>query len=122
VIRLLTASLLAASLWAQVSSGSLTGYVSDEHSQPVQGATISVVSTATGAARQTLTDQRGDWRLYDLLPGEVSISVRKSRFRTASIGQVRVVLNQKVRLNFQLASGSESDTVNDQHGFGSSDR
>ena len=45
-------------------------------------------------------------------PATFSIIVRKSGFRTASIGQVRVVLNQKIRLDFQLTPGNESDTVN----------
>lgn len=112
MIRVIAVVLLASPLWAQVSSGSLTGDVSDEHSRPVEGATISVVSAETGASRATVTDQRGTWRLDELVPGDFSIAVRKSGYRTASIRQVRVVLNQKTRLDFQIMAGNESDTVN----------
>ena len=59
----------------------------------------------------TMTDQRGIWRLDELVPGDFSITVRKSGYRTASIRQVRVVLNQKTRLDFQIMAGSDSDTV-----------
>src|SRR6516162_1056547 len=71
----------AALTWAQESS-SITGRVLDANGAVVVGASVSVISIETGAARTVTTDDRGVYRALSLPVGQYTIKVEKSGFAT----------------------------------------
>src|SRR5947208_14501167 len=84
VVGLLAFSnILCVSLNAQVSSGSLSGTVTDTASQaPIPEAQVRLINMATGVARTVATDNAGFYTAPDLLPGTYEMTVAAPAFTT----------------------------------------
>ena len=103
--------LFAAACWSQTSSGSLIGDVADEKSVQLSGASITASSVATGFSRSTATDDRGAYRIDDLLPGQYTVVAQHSGFRKVTISSILIEVDQKTRLDFKMYAGAETDAV-----------
>jgi carboxypeptidase family protein len=78
----------------------VTGHITDEHGNPVEGAAVSVLHVHRDGGRRLLvpaeassmqlTDDQGRFRVYGLLPGRYFVS--------ASVGQLRPLLTLQSRL------------------------
>jgi hypothetical protein len=106
-------SLLAAvpTLHAQ-SSSSLHGVVSDAQGGVVPGAVVALSSAATGASRQAVTDNTGNYQFLQEMPGEFTLTVTKPGFSQATQGHVVLQVNTSATLNVQLEVGTTGQTVN----------
>src|SRR5947207_11378976 len=82
VVGLLAFSnILCVSLNAQVSSGALSGTVTDTASQaPIPDAQIKLINMATGVVRTVATDNAGFYTAPDLLPGTYEMTVAAPAF------------------------------------------
>jgi len=60
---------------AQVNTATLSGTVSDPQGLPVKSAKVTMTSTATGAQRNSVTDDGGRYSLVGLPPGQYKMSV-----------------------------------------------
>src|SRR5947209_19433639 len=60
---------------AQVSTGTITGFVHDSSDAAIVGAKVSVVHQATSERRETVTNDRGEFNAPYLRRGEYSVSV-----------------------------------------------
>jgi hypothetical protein len=100
----------AALTWAQESS-SITGRVLDANGAVVVGASVSVISIETGAARTVTTDDRGVYRALSLPVGQYTIKVEKSGFATILRDGVTLVVGQQAVLDFRLAIGQVRETI-----------
>jgi hypothetical protein len=93
---------VAASGWAQTSTGGLRGRVMAEDGTPVAAATIMATETATGLQRSTLSQESGAYMLVGLRPGTYEL-------RVSSLGMgeftrtVQVLVGQMPVLDIQLA-------------------
>ena len=67
---------------AQVSSASLSGVVMDESKGVLPGATISAMERASGRQYVATADERGEYRLVNVVPGTYKIRVQLSGFAT----------------------------------------
>jgi hypothetical protein len=108
---LLVALLLTGAVRAQVSSGSLTGDVTDELRKPAPGVSITAVDAETHFSRTVVTDAAGTYTIDELRPGNYSVTAHKAGYRNTSVDEVRVLLNQKRRMDFALEPGRENDTI-----------
>jgi hypothetical protein len=64
---------LAQSIAQSMAGGSLAGRLTDLHSRPVDGATLVLRNTATGAEALTTTAKNGTYRFLGLAPGEYTL-------------------------------------------------
>jgi hypothetical protein len=87
---------------AQTTSGSLTGTVEDEAGRPVSEAIVQARSAATGKIRTVLTDERGQYHLDMLPPGEWTVLARLSDGQVSEPTAVVLRLQQTLRLDFTL--------------------
>ena len=110
-MRLLILIFLPAILSAQLSSSSLTGVVSDASSQPVPGARLTLRHAATGFSRSAQSALDGAYQAENLLPGEYTLQVAKTGFRTTEVSGIRLAVGQTGRLDFTLQPGTDSLTV-----------
>src|SRR5215470_8889975 len=67
---------------AQTATSTLGGIVSDASGSAVDGASVQVRNTATGAARRAMTDSAGRYSFANLPPGEYDLKVDKQGFAT----------------------------------------
>src|SRR3989442_15035363 len=95
VVGLLAFSnILCVSLHAQVSSGSLSGTVTDSASQaPIPDALVRLINMETGIVRTVATDNAGFYTAPDLLPGTYEMTDAAQAFTT----QVRTGIAVSVR-------------------------
>ncbi len=108
---LLLCLLPAGYLFAQLTSGNITGGVRDPTGASVPGATVIAHNTATGVDVPTTTTSAGDFRFENLPVGTYTVIVSSPGFAKAEVGNVSVQLNQTVTTNVTLAIGQASTSV-----------
>lgn len=97
----LGAVLVGTSLMAQESVGTIVGIVRDAKGNPVAGARLDLTGPKLIGQRGTSTNEKGEYRLPLVLPGEYSLAVRKDGF-IGSKGEMRVGAGQTLRQEFEL--------------------
>jgi len=113
VVGLLAFSnILCVSLNAQVSSGSLSGTVTDTASQaPIPDAQVRLINMATGVARTVATDNAGFYTAPDLLPGTYEMTVAAPAFTTQVRTGIAVNVGASLLLNVVMQAGDPARVV-----------
>ncbi|MFY9979112.1 MAG: TonB-dependent receptor [Candidatus Sulfotelmatobacter sp.] len=104
---------LVSRTYAQNSYGSLRGTVQDATGARIPGAKVDARLIGSSLQRQTSSDDRGDFRLEDLLPGEYRISVTAADFAPAEAG-VAVAVATVRDITVILKPSSVQQSVNVQ--------
>ena len=93
------------------ANGSFSGTVTDKTGSVVSGATVRATLQATGAARESKTDDSGHY-LMPLLPiGDYTIRAEFQGFQAAEQKDVRLQVDEHRELNFTLAPASVTEKV-----------
>src|SRR6476660_8150985 len=72
---------LVPSAVAQITSGTITGVVTDTSGAVVAGANVTITSTQTGGVRTSTTSAEGSFSFPELSPGIYNITVTKQGFK-----------------------------------------
>jgi hypothetical protein len=112
---------------AQDTTGTISGTVTDEQGQVLQGASVTVMDESTLAARGASTDARGAFQVTSLLPGSYTVRVEMASFRThertrnmlsaaerLSLGTIRLAIGLGESIVVE-ASGAQVNTEESQH-------
>ncbi len=102
--------ILAGSLAAQ-TLGDVTGEVRDASGAQIPGVKVVITNTATGSARDTLTNASGVYAFPALTPGAYTLRAEKQGFKAASSTSFDLQVQQSARLDLTLEVGSTSDSV-----------
>jgi len=102
---------LALALPAQNSRGSLRGTVQDATGARVTAAKIVVQSVDSSIRREATTEDRGEFRLDDLLPGSYRITVSATGFAEAQ-SDVAVAVSSVRDVTVTLKPAASGETVN----------
>lgn len=89
----------------------LSGILSDPSGLAVPAAKVLVESATTGAVRTVSSNQQGEYSVPALLPGRYNITIEANGFKTTRQNGVALEVDQKARLDFTLAIGSNAETV-----------
>jgi hypothetical protein len=96
----------------QTITGSIVGSIVDSSGLPTPAAEISVVYTATGATRTARSDERGDFVLGSLQPGEYQLSIVAKGFKTLQRQKLVLSANETLPLGkIQLEVGAVTETI-----------
>lgn len=109
-IALILVMFSAMSLFAQ-TAGQISGHVVDPTGAVIPGATITLKSMATGAVRNTVTTDAGDYAFPDVRPGVYNIQASHDGFKVAASQNVQLQVQQSLRQNFQLVLGNVTESV-----------
>src|ERR1041385_230148 len=82
---------------AQVLYGSLVGNVTDPKGAVIPSAAITVTNQGTGIAKTATTDPTGAYQFIDLQPGNYTLKVSVSGFKTHERRDIPVTLNNVTR-------------------------
>jgi carboxypeptidase family protein/TonB-dependent receptor-like protein len=94
--------LIAASVQAQDTAGTIEGAVTDRTSSALAGARVVATNLETGFTKETTTAADGFYRLLLLPVGQYTVTMEAPRFATLVREAVQVNVGQTVRLNAQL--------------------
>ncbi len=107
----LAASLLPASLAAQAVTGTILGSVIDTSGAAVPGATVTLTNAGTGLVRAVVTDNNGEYTAPSLPTGKYKLAVELPGFKTVSLSDIDLGVDQRLRYNLKLEIGAVSETV-----------
>ncbi|MCU1300319.1 MAG: Oar protein [Candidatus Sulfotelmatobacter sp.] len=110
--RTLIALLLAATLHAQNSRGSLRGAVQDATGARIPSAKIVAQLSGSNLQRETVSEDRGEFRLDDLQPGTYHITVTAQGFDTAqTVVSIAVASVRDISVTLKPSSVQETIKV-----------
>jgi outer membrane receptor protein involved in Fe transport len=93
------------------STGALAGVVTDPSGGSISGATVTATSLGTGQSRTATTDATGAYKLSLLPPGDYSVKISASGFKTAEVPSVTVNVTETPTLNRSLEIGATTQSV-----------
>lgn len=112
VLCLLFWALLCAQLaFAQSTTGSLLGRITDSAHAVIPGAQVTATNEKTNVGYSATSDGAGNYQVSSLPPGAYTVKVKNQGFETAAISGVLLVIDQKQLLNFELKVGSVNEVV-----------
>jgi len=96
--------------WAQVTA-TVSGRVEDTSGAAVGGATVTVKSLETGAARTVATDETGNYRVLSLAVGAQEVRAEKPGFKSAVRTGIHLAVAQEAVVNLRLDVGEVTQEV-----------
>jgi Carboxypeptidase regulatory-like domain len=116
VHRSLTASLIllvafASPGRAQQFTGTIQGIVQDATGAVVPGAEVSVINVGTNEVRHVTTDRGGAYVAPQLKPGIYRVVVELNGFKTATVDQIKLDVQQIRGVDVRLDIGGTSESV-----------
>lgn len=112
VVCFLLSALLAGAVFSQSkTAATLTGTITDPSDAVIQGARVTVTNTGTGATIESVSDERGEYRIPLLPPGAYDVKVEKAGFGTASAKGVTFTVGQAAAMDFKLIVGASTQIV-----------
>ncbi|WP_419804620.1 carboxypeptidase regulatory-like domain-containing protein [Terriglobus sp.] len=107
-----TGALLAScSAHAQTVTATMVGTIQDNTGAAIPGAKVVVIEKATNLSRDTVANGSGNYSFPDLQPGTYRVVVEQTGFKREERTTVDVVVNTTTRIDFDLQTGSVTDTV-----------
>jgi len=92
---------------AQVIYGSLTGTVTDKSGAVVPNLTVAITNQGTAEVRTAQSNDRGDYAVRDLQPGDYTVSVKKmGSFAGYTQKNIAIDANRQVRVDITLQLGN----------------
>ena len=113
-VAALTASLFATPAFAQRTTASVRGTVTDQTKAVVPGATVTISSADTGLTRTAVTNGDGVYAVTDLPVGHYNLSVELQGFKTATHQNIVLQVAEDREINVVLEPGGLNETVSVQ--------
>lgn len=102
---------LALPVMGQVTTGSLTGVVTDPQGAIVAGATVTLTNSETKIETRTTTTDQGEFIFPQVPPGRYSVSVEASNFKKALATDLVIEVGVSSRTTIVLEVGSVTEQV-----------
>lgn len=97
--------------YAQSSSATISGTVTDSSGAVIPDAAVLLINTDTGTQQQTKSGSAGNYSIINIRPGNYMVRVIKSGFATTEKTGIVLQVNQTATLDFALSPGSSQQTV-----------
>ena len=103
--------LLPQPVLAQAVSGTILGTVKDSSGAAVAEAKVTLRNTDTGFVRTIVTGSDGNYTGPSLPVGPYAISAEKPGFKAVTLSNVRLDVDQRLRMNLTLEIGAINETI-----------
>jgi hypothetical protein len=105
-------AVMGAAAWAQSpTTGEIAGQILDPQGAAVSGARV-VISSASGAARETKSDANGRYRFALIEPGAYELRAEAGTFRPTTMSAVQVRITETTTVDLRLTIAGSTETVN----------
>ena len=102
---------LARTASAQAVTGTILGTVADTTGAVLPGVSVTVKHTETGLTRTLTTDSNGEYTAASIPTGTYTVTGEISGFKTVSLSNVQVGVDQRVRADIKLEVGAMTESV-----------
>ncbi len=96
---------------AQTPTATVVGTVYDSSGAVVPNAGVEVKNSDTNEIRKTVSSERGEFTVPNLMPGTYEITTTKEGFRSKRQTDIQLQLDQIARLEFHLEVGASTQAV-----------
>src|SRR5438874_573179 len=96
---------------AQAVTGTILGRVTDGSGAIVPGVTVTLTNTGTKLTRVVTTDTNGEYTAPSLPTGDYSVAAEIPGFKSVTMSNVDLGVDQHVRIDIKLEVGALSETV-----------
>ncbi|HSQ23828.1 MAG TPA: carboxypeptidase regulatory-like domain-containing protein, partial [Pyrinomonadaceae bacterium] len=96
---------------AQSNAADLQGTVRDQNGAVVANASVTVRKAGTNASREATTNDDGYYKIVNLAPGDYTITVKATNYKTAVVPAVKLTIGQTVNQDIPLEVGDLTATV-----------
>lgn len=110
--------LICQSAFAQTGTSAVRGTVTDPQSNVIAGATVTLTSNSTNAARTQTTSESGIFNFDLIQPGEYRLEVEAPGFKKSQVNEVRALVAKPTDADVQLEVGDVAETVSVTSGKG----
>lgn len=97
--------------FAQLSTASVNGVVTDAQGAVIPKATISLTNVATSVENTTISNSAGHYAFLNITPGSYTLTATASGFTPMKVSAFTLAVNQIATVNFQLKVGSLNTVV-----------
>ncbi|MEK7724101.1 MAG: carboxypeptidase regulatory-like domain-containing protein, partial [Acidobacteriota bacterium] len=104
-------ALFGINIFAQTSTATLSGSVSDENGAAIVGATVTVLNTETGVKRTVVTNENGGFTIPLLQPSKYQLTVQQNSFAPFEANELVLNTNDNRLINIRLKAGSINEKV-----------
>jgi hypothetical protein len=101
----------APKVWAQSTTGSVIGAITDSTGSVIPNITITLTNNATGDRRTATTSASGDYQFLSLPPGEYTLTAEAQGFRRYTHNPVEVQVELATRENVEMSVGTATEEV-----------
>jgi hypothetical protein len=110
-LMLMFALMLPSNLFAQGTTGTITGTITDPSGAAIPGASVAIRNLDTNAASAVTSSEVGTYKVTHLSPGRYSVKVDKAAFRSFQQNEIDLQMDQVAQINASLQLGAQSETV-----------
>ncbi len=111
VLGIASALLFASCVFAQVTTGTISGTVTDSTGAVLPGAKVVVLNQDTGASRTVQADAAGRYSAPSLSLGNYRVTVSQEGFQSETRSGIALTLGREAVVDFQLGVGAVTQTV-----------
>src|SRR3954451_3121884 len=97
--------------FGQISTGTISGSVEDPSGALIPNAQVAVKQLSTGETRTTTTNTSGEFNVPFLQPGQYSLTATAGGFKSKTLNDMTLQVDQKMNLRIALDVGSSTETV-----------
>lgn len=94
-----------------LTTGSISGTISDGQGGVLPGAAVTAVHTPTGTTYEAVTENSGRFNILNVRVGPYDIAVTMSGFRSEKLQAVDVKLGEQATVDFKLTVATVTETV-----------
>jgi len=105
------ALLLPVALAAQAVTGTILGVITDSTGSVMPGTTVTLTNTGTGQVRAVTTDANGEYTAPSLPTGKYTVKAELSGFKSVTVPDVTLGVDQHLRFNLKLEVGAVEESV-----------
>ena len=110
-LLVLTPLALATTASAQAVTGTIIGTVADTTGAVLPGVSVTVKHAETGLTRTLVSDSNGEYTAASIPTGTYTVTGEISGFKSVSLSNVQVGVDQRVRADIKLEVGAMTESV-----------
>lgn len=102
---------MASSAWAQRSTATLKGTVTDMEKRAITGVKVVAINAENGNEWSAMTDDRGRYVFFTLSPGVYNLKLSREQYKEKTIEGIILRIGQEITYSMEMETGQFEQTV-----------